>query len=68
MTAVVEEMIFRMKKYKDHDWDFDKKIHKVVKSNKVAKHRKQLYNYLDEDDLDNDEIFLNEVDLEENTK
>lgn len=41
-----------MKRYKDNDWDREKKIHKVQKSNKVAKHKKSFYNYQSEEDSD----------------
>lgn len=53
-----------MKYKKTYERDFDKRIHKVQKSN-VEKHRKPIYNYeVDEDfldDLDN-EKYLDEVD------
>lgn len=56
-----------MKHYKNYDFDREKKIHKVVKGNKVAKHKKMLYNYEVDEDFDDDldevvENDLNEVD------
>ena len=43
-----------MKHYRDRDTDREKKIHKVQKGNKVAKHRKNIYDYQSEDDSDDD--------------
>lgn len=43
-----------MKHYRDRDTDREKKIHKVQKGNKVAKHRKNIYDYHSEDDSDDD--------------
>lgn len=34
------------------EWDREKKIRKIDKSNKVVKHRKIVYDYDDEDDFD----------------
>ena len=54
-----------MKYKKTYERDFDKKIHKIDKSNRVVKHRKTLYNYeVDEDFLDDleDEKQIDEVD------
>ena len=53
---------------KDFDYDREKKLHKVVKSNKVVKHRKSIYDMLDEDELDDDEQELYEEDTDTNTK
>lgn len=42
-----------MSRKKTQDWDREKKLHKIVKGvDKVAKHRKSLYNMLSEDDSD----------------
>ena len=53
-------------KYEKDEWDRERKPLKVLKgTDKVAKHRKQLYNMLaDEDDLDNEigEVDYNETD------
>lgn len=53
-------------KYEKDEWDRERKPRKVLKgTDKVAKHRKQLYNMLaDEDDLDNEigEVDYNETD------
>lgn len=53
-------------KYEKDEWDRERKLRKVLKgTDKVAKHRKQLYNMLtDEDDLDNEigEVDYNETD------
>lgn len=51
-------------KYEKDEWDRERKLRKVLKgTDKVAKHRKQLYNMLtDEDDLDNE---IGEVDYNE---
>lgn len=38
-----------------HEWDREKKIRKIDKSNKVVKHRKIVYDYDDEDDFDYNE-------------
>jgi hypothetical protein len=55
-----------MKHYRDRDTDREKKIHKVQKSNKVAKHRKNIYDYHSEDDSDDDiEYDLYEVEEEQ---
>ena len=53
-----------MKKFKYNDFDREKKLHRVEKSNRVVKHRKNIYNYEvdDEDDLFDDEKHLDEVD------
>jgi len=52
-----------MKRFKELDFDREKKFHKVVKSNKVDKHRKTIYNYLDEKlDDESDEELLDDVD------
>ena len=42
-----------MKKFKNYDFEREKKMHRVEKSNRVVKHRKAIYNYEvdDEDDL-----------------
>jgi hypothetical protein len=48
-----------MKHFKSYDFDREKKIHKVVKSNRVVKHKKMLYTYEVDEDFDND---LDEVD------
>lgn len=54
-----------MRRYKDNEWDREKKIHKVQKSNKVAKHRKNVYNYHSEDESEDDvEYDLYEVEDE----
>lgn len=49
------------------NWDREKKIHKVVKTNKAGKHRKSIYNMLseEEDDSDSEEF---EYDLYERQK
>ena len=39
-------------KQKGNEWDREKKIRKVEKSNRVVKHRKTVYNYDSEEDLD----------------
>lgn len=51
------------------DFDREKKIKKVEKSSKVVKHRKNIYNYMDEDELDDDvEQYLDEVEQYQDTK
>lgn len=42
-----------MKRFKYLDTDREKKFHKVVKSNKVDKHKKMLYDF---DDIDLDDL------------
>lgn len=55
--------------FKDNDFDREKKLHKVVKSNKVVKHKKSIYNMLDEDDLDYDaELELEDEDTPDTDK
>ena len=54
-----------MKKFKNYDFDREKKMHRVEKSNRVVKHRKAIYNYeVDDEDELNEEAdeHLNEVD------
>jgi len=52
-----------MKRFKELDFDREKKFHKVGESNKVDKHRKTIYNYLDEKiDDESDEELLDDVD------
>ena len=57
-----------MKRFKDSDFDREKKLHKIVKGNKVDKHKKTIYNYVDEE-LDDDigEQYLDEVESSTNT-
>lgn len=51
------------------EFDREKKIKKVEKNNKVVKHRKNIYNYDVEDDLDDDfEQYLDEVMQYKDTK
>lgn len=51
------------------EFDREKKIKKVEKNNKVVKHRKNIYNYDVEDDLDDDfEQYLDEVVQYKDTK
>jgi hypothetical protein len=51
------------------EFDREKKIKKVEKNNKVVKHRKNIYNYDVEDDLDDDfEQYLDEVKQYKDTK
>ena len=41
-----------MKKFKNYDFDREKKMHRVEKSNRVVKHRKAIYNYeVDDEDV-----------------
>lgn len=48
-------------KYKNNDfYDKEKKIHRVVKTNKVAKHKKSIYNMLSEEE--DDEFFESDSD------
>lgn len=57
-----------MKRHND-SWDREKKIHKVVKGNKVGKHRKSIYNMLEdeEEDSNSDSDYV-EYDLNEAQK
>ena len=48
----------KLKNYQD--FDREKKIKKVEKNSKVAKHRKNVYNYDYEDDLDYTEQYQEE--------
>lgn len=53
-----------MKRFKEHDFDREKKFHRVVKGNKVDKHKKTIYNYIDDDgdlDYESDEELLDET-------
>lgn len=43
-----------MKRFKNYDFDREKKIHKVDKGNKVAKYKKPIYNYAVDEDFDDD--------------
>ena len=52
---------------KDFDYDREKKLHKVVKNSNVVKHRKSIYDMLDEDELDDDELELYEEDTDTDT-
>ena len=47
-----------MKKFKNYDFDREKKMHRVEKGNKVVKHRKAIYNY----DVDNEDDLYEEAD------
>lgn len=52
-----------MNKHKFYEFDREKKIHRVQKSNKVAKHRNQIYTLVgEEDDYEDlsDELHLDE--------
>lgn len=53
--------------FKDYDFDREKKLHKVVKTNNVVKHKKSIYDMLDEDELDDDELELYEEDTDTDT-
>ena len=50
---------------KNSDFDNEKKIHKVVKKSKENKYRKKAYDYLSEQDLDDDFDDDYTVDLDE---
>jgi len=39
-----------MNKQKFYEFDREKKIHRVQKSNKSAKHKNNIYNYVDDED------------------
>lgn len=41
-----------MKKFKNYDFDREKKMHRVDKGNRVVKHRKAIYNYEVDDEND----------------
>lgn len=58
-----------MKKQKFFEFDREKKIHRVEKGSKQVKHRKQFFNYVEEDDNEDlgDELHLDDEDSRHTT-